>query len=228
MREYVLSLKAIWDCFQNGGPLNFQGDYYNFSLITPHFSPGPMDYPPPKIFIAAVGPYMYRLAGELCDGVLPHGFLTTKYMDDVALPNLEMGLKKSGRTLNDIEVGAGGFLVTGENEEELGDAFNTARRRIAFYGSTRTYKSVMDVHGWGDVCLELNRLAAAGRWDEMPVIITDQMVETFATIGTHDQIVEKIQARFGSYATQIGFTLPVEKPGDEARLREKIQAIQAL
>ncbi len=228
MREYVLSLKAIWDCFQNGGPLNFQGDYYNFSLITPHFSPGPIDYPPPKIFIAAVGPYMYRLAGELCDGVLPHGFLTTKYMNEVALPNLERGLKKSGRTLDDIEVGAGGFLVTGKNEEELEDAFNTARRRIAFYGSTRTYKSVMDVHGWGDVCLELNRLAAAGNWDEMPAIITDQMVETFATIGTHDQIVEKIQARFGSYATQIGFTLPVEKPGDEARLREKIQAIQAL
>jgi len=171
---------------------------------------------------------MFRLAGELCDGVLPHPFLTAKYMNEVALPNLEKGLKKSGRTLHDIEVGAEGFLVTGENEEKLGDAFTAARRRIAFYGSTRTYKSVMDVHGWGGVCLELNQLAAAGRWDEMPTIITDQMVETFATIGTHDQIVEKIQARFGSYATQIGFTIPVEKPGDEARLREKIQAIQAL
>ena len=96
MREYVLSLKAIWESFQNGGPLRFQGDYYNFSLITPHFSPGPIEYPTPEIFIAAVGPYMFRLAGELCDGVLPHGFMTAKYMDEVGLPNLEKGLQKPG------------------------------------------------------------------------------------------------------------------------------------
>jgi probable F420-dependent oxidoreductase len=228
MREYVLSLKAIWESFQNGGPLRFQGDYYNFSLITPHFSPGPIEYPPPEIFIAAVGPYMFRLAGELCDGVLPHGFMTAKYMDEVGLPNLEKGLQKSGRTLKDIQIGTGGFLVMGENEDELGAAVETARRRIAFYGSTRTYKGVMDIHGWGDVCLELNRLAAAGQWDDMPGKITDEMVETFATIGTYDQIIERVQARFGGYATQIGFTLPVEKPGDEDRLRDKVKQLQAI
>ena len=228
MREYILSLKAIWDSFQNGGPLRFQGDHYNFSLMTPHFNPGPIEYPPPEIFIAAVGPYMFRLAGELCDGVLPHGFMTPKYMDEVGLPNLEKGLQKSGRTLKDIQIGTGGFLVMGENEEELGAALEAARRRIAFYGSTRTYKGVMDIHGWGDVCLELNRLAAAGQWDEMPAKITDEMVETFATIGTYDQIIEKVQARFGGYATQIGFTLPVDKPGDEERLRDKIKQLQAI
>lgn len=228
MREYVLSVKAIWDSFQNGTPLKYQGDYYNFSLITPHFSPGPIDYPAPKIFIAAVGPYMFRLAGELCDGVLPHGFMTRKYMDEVALPNLEIGLKKSGRTLKDIEIGAGGFLVTGEDEEELGNAYQATQRRIAFYGSTRTYKGVMDIHGWGDVCLELNKLAAAGQWDDMASKVTHEMVETFATMGTHDQIVGKIKERFGSYATQIGFNLPVEKPGDEERLRSKIAEIQQI
>ena len=228
MREYVLSLKAIWNSFQNGTPLRYQGDYYNFSLMTPHFSPGPMDYPPPKIFTAAVGPYMFRLAGELCDGLLPHSFMTAKYMDEVGLPNLEKGLKKSGRSLKDIEIGTGGFLVMGENEEELGKAFEAARTRIAFYGSTRTHKGVMDVHGWGDVCLELNRLAAAGRWDDMAARITDEMVETFATIGTHDQIVDKVNARAGSYATQIGFTLPVEKSGDEELLKQKIKDFQAI
>ena len=228
MRDYVLSVKAIWDSFQNGGPLRFDGEHYKFSLITPHFNPGPIDYPHPKIFIAAVGPYMFRLAGEHCDGVLPHGFMTAKYMDEVALPNLEKGLMRSGRTLKDIEISTGGFLVMGENEEQLDEAFQAAKRRIAFYGSTRTYKGVMDVHGWGDVCLELNRLASAGKWDDMPGVITDEMVETFATIGTHDQIVDKVKERYGSYATQIGFSLPMNGPGDEAKLREKIQELQQL
>ena len=91
---------------------------------------------------------MFRLAGEHCDGVLPHGFMTKKYMDEVALPNLEKGLRRSGRTLKDIEISAGGMLVMGEDEEELGTAYTEAKRRIAFYGSTRTYKVVMDVHGW--------------------------------------------------------------------------------
>ena len=226
MRDYVLSLKAIWDSFQNGGPLRFDGEHYKFSLITPHFNPGPIDYPPPRIFIAAVGPYMFRLAGEHCDGVLPHGFMPPKYMDEVALPNLEKGLKRSGRTLKDIEVSTGGFLVMGEDEDELGEAFNAARRRIAFYASTRTYKGVMDIHGWGDVCLDLNRLAAAGSWDEMAKLITDEMVETFATIGTYDQIVDRVRERYGSYATQIGFSLPSDTPAGEARLKEKIRELQ--
>ena len=228
MKEYVLSLKAIWDSFQNETPLKFQGDYYNFSLITPHFSPGPIEFPPPKIFIAAVGPYMFRLAGELCDGVLPHGFMTKKYMDEVALPNLEKGLRKSGRNLKDIEIGAGGMLVMGEDEEELGAAHTTAKRRIAFYGSTRSYKGVMDVHGWGDICLELNRMAAAGRWDDMPSLITDEMVETFATIGTYDQIVGKIKERFGGYATQMAFSIPADTLDAEESLKDKILELQKI
>jgi alkanesulfonate monooxygenase SsuD/methylene tetrahydromethanopterin reductase-like flavin-dependent oxidoreductase (luciferase family) len=154
--------------------------------------------------------------------------MTPKYMDEVALPNLERGLKRSGRTLKDIEIGAGGFMVTGENEEEVGRAFEEVRGRIAFYGSTRTYKPVMDVHGWGDVCLELNRMQAAGQWDAMPSVITDEMVETFSTIGTHDQIVDKIRARYSGYATQIGFSMPLQRPGDEERLRDKIKEIQAI
>lgn len=226
MKEYVLSLKAIWDSFQNGTPLDFQGEFYNFSLITPHFNPGPIDFPPPKIFIAAVGPYMFRLAGEHCDGVLPHGFMTKKYMDEVALPNLEKGLRRSGRTLKDIEISAGGMLVMGEDEEELGAAYTEAKRRIAFYGSTRTYKVVMDVHGWGEVCLELNRLASAGRWDDMPAMITDEMVEAFATIGTYDQIIGKIKSRFAGYATQIGFSIPAHDPNGEDRLKQKIRELQ--
>ena len=147
-------------------------------------------------------------------------------MDEVALPNLEKGLQKSGRSLKDIEIGAGGMLVMGKDEDELGEAFTAAKRRIAFYGSTRSYKGVMDVHGWGDVCLELNRMAAAGQWNDMPSIITDEMVETFATIGTYDQITGKIKERFGGYATQIGFSIPSDSPEDEDRLREKIRGLQ--
>ena len=228
MKEYVLALRAIWDSFQNGTRLKFEGDYYNFNLMTPQFNPGPIDYPPPKISIAAVGPYMFRLAGEVCDGLLPHGFMTAKYMQEVGLPNLEKGLAKSGRTLKDIDIGGGGFIITGRTEEELGTDYEETRRRISFYGSTRTYKGVMDAHGWGDACLELNRLSNAGQWDAMRSLVTDEMVDTFGTIGTHDQIVDKIRDRFSSYATTIKFSIPSEGPDDEARLQHIVSGLQGI
>jgi probable F420-dependent oxidoreductase len=228
MKEYVLALRAIWDSFQNGTRLNFEGDYYSFKLLTPQFNPGPIDYPPPKISIAAVGPYMFRLAGEVCDGLLPHGFMSGKYMQEVGLPNLQKGLAKSGRTLKDIDVGGGGFFITGRTEEDLSTDYEETRRRISFYASTRTYKGIMDAHGWGDVCLELNRLSNEGQWDAMRSIVTDEMVDTFATIGTHDQIVDKMRDRYSSYATTIRFSIPTEGAEDDARVQNIVAGLQGI
>jgi probable F420-dependent oxidoreductase len=163
MREYILALRAVWDCWQNGTKLNFQGDYYNLSLMTPYFNPGPIEHPHVPVYVSAVNPYMLRLAGELCDGVRLHAFNTAKYTRESILPNLEAGARKAGRRLSDIDVSGGSFLVTGETEEEVERAKPAVRTQVAFYGSTRSYRGVFETHGWGDVSLQLHEMSTQGK-----------------------------------------------------------------
>ena len=132
MREYVQSLRAIWDCWQNGTRLNFQGDHYSFTLMTPFFNPGPIEHPHIPVFISAVNANMLSVAGEVCDGILIHSFTTPKYTREVILPTVEQGAKKAGRSLHDLEIGGGGFVVTGQDEEELERNKKATKTRIAF------------------------------------------------------------------------------------------------
>lgn len=226
MREYILSLRAIWDSWQNGTKLDFQGDHYVFNLMTPFFNPGPIDNPNIPIFISAINPYMCRLAGELCDGIFIHGFTTRKYTEEVILPNIKLGASRTGRSLDDIEISGGGFICTGANEEQVAQSRETTRNRIAFYASTRTYKAVLDVHGWGDVCLKLNRMASEGQWQTMGKEISDDILDAFAVTGTYDEIVGKIKKRYLGIATNIGFSIPTNSQEDMERLRNMITSLK--
>ena len=221
MREYVESLRAIWDCWQHGTPLNYQGQDYSFTLMTPEFSPGPIPYDPPQVFIAAVNPYMCRLAGELCDGVLLHGLATQKYVQEVILPNLEVGARKAERSIKDVEVSGGGFILVGDGEEELQRSFEAARRRISFYGSTQVYRSVLAVHGWGPIGDQLREMSFKGQWEQMPRLVTDEMVEAFSVMGAYDDIAGKLKQHYGGYASRISLPLP---EGDGA-MREKVRGV---
>lgn len=228
LREYVQALRAIWDCWQNGTPLNFQGQHYTFTLMTPEFNPGPISSPRPPIFLASVNPYMARLAAEVADGVLLHGFMTWKYIAEVALPAVEAGAKRAGKTLKDVEVSGGGFIVTGANEEEVLQNLEITRRRIAFYASTRTYKAVMDLHGWGDITLRLHELTLQGRWKELPSLITDQMIDAFCVVGTYASIVPRLKEKYSGWATRITFPMPYgEGPADNA-LRKVLTDLKAI
>ena len=227
MREYVQALRSIWACWQKGTKLDFHGQYYNFSLMPPVFNPGPIEHPDVKVYIAAVNPNMVRVAGELGDGVLLHSFNTARYTRDVVLPNLERGAAKSGRALKDLDIGGGGFVVTGANEEEIERSKQATKDRIAFYGSTRSYAPVMKTHGWDDTAEKLYRMSVEGRWSQMGREITDEMFEAFAVIGTYDQIVEKLRSRYRSYATSIGFAIPTRTSDDEERLKAMISGLQA-
>jgi probable F420-dependent oxidoreductase len=226
LREYILCLRAIWDCWQNGTGPDFRGEHYTFTLMTPYFNPGPIEHPHIPIYISAVNPYNCRLVGELCDGVRLHAFNTGKYLREVILPNIEAGARKAGRSLQDIDISGGSFIVTGENEEELEQAKRAAKQQIAFYGSTRTYRPVMDLHGWGDVCLKLNAMSVRGQWQEMADEISDEMLEEFAVIGTHDEIAARIKERLGDVVTSVGFAMPIRSPGDRERLRAILQTLR--
>jgi probable F420-dependent oxidoreductase len=227
LREYIQMMRAAWDTWQNGTRPAFEGKYYRYTLMTPFFSPGPIDAPPPKIHISAINPYNCRLVGELCNGIRLHGFNTHKYLTEVILPNIEAGAKKAGRDVKDIEICGLGFVITGKNEEEVEKAKAPVRQQIAFYGSTRTYKPVLDIEGWGDLNQELFALSVEGKWQEMASRITDDMLDTFAVIGTYDEIVKKVKEKSAGLINRCAFTIPTRTPDDEERLKDMIKELKA-
>jgi len=216
LREYVQSLKAIFKCWQEGGKkLSFQGKYYNFSLMTPFFAPRPHNYPIP-IYIAGVNEHVLRLAGEHCDGLHAHPFTSAKYLREFLIPHVEEGLKKSGRSRKDFTIFTTAFVIVGRNREEIEKAKAGVRQQISFYASTRTYQVVLDMHGWGEVAPKLNELTAKGDWASMPKMITDEMLDVYAVIGTYDNIADKVKERYEGLLDRVAFYVPYKAAFDDA------------
>ena len=220
MREYVQALRAIWDCWANGTPLDYQGEHYQFSLMTPNFTPEPCEQGVPKVQIAAVGPAMMKVAAEECDGVMLHVFCTGKYLEEVIMPRLNKGLENSGRTRADFEISGGGFIATGADDEAVHRMFEWVRKRVGFYGSTPSYWPVFEQHGWEDLGHKLNDMSKKGQWDDMTQAVSDDVVHEFCVAGRHDQIKEQIQQRFGGVVDVV--SLPSDTPSD---LLQELQAI---
>ena len=220
MREYVQALRAIWDCWANGTPLDYQGEHYQFSLMTPNFTPEPCEQGVPKVQIAAVGPAMMKVAAEECDGVMLHVFCTGKYLEEVIMPRLNKGLENSGRTRADFEISGGGFIATGADDEAVHRMFEWVRKRVGFYGSTPSYWPVFEQHGWEDLGHKLNDMSKKGQWDDMTQAVSDDVVHEFCVTGRYDQIKEQIQQRFGGVVDVV--SLPSDTPSD---LLQELQAI---
>jgi probable F420-dependent oxidoreductase len=228
LREYSESLRAIWDCWQNGTPLNYHGNRYSFTLMPPEFNPGPIEHPAIPISLAAVGPGMCQVAGESFDGVSLHPFSTARYTKDVSLPAIVEGTNKSCYSRkSEMIVTGGGFIVTGAREVEVEYRREETRKRIAFYGSTRTYKRVLDCHGWGETSLRLHEMSLQGRWDDMVKVITDTMLEEFCTSGTYDAIAPRIKERYESYANRISLEIPMETKND-SKIGVLVEELQKL
>ena len=151
----------------------------------------------PRIFLAGVGALMTEVAGEVCDGFICHGFTTERYFREVTLPALERGRAKAGKTMEGFEISGPSFVVTGTNEEELEAAAAGTRQQIAFYGSTPAYRTVLELHGWGDLQDELNALSKQGEWVKMGTLIDDEILNTFAVVGEPEQIAPELHKRYG-------------------------------
>ncbi|MFP5320803.1 MAG: LLM class F420-dependent oxidoreductase [Acidimicrobiia bacterium] len=208
MRELVQAMHAIWDSWMTGSKLDFRGDFYTHTLMTPFFNPGPHEFGHPRVFLAGVGPLMTEVAGEVCDGFFCHGFTTERYLREVTLPALEEGRRKAGKTMDGFEICGPSFVVTGSTAEEMEAAKVGTRRQIAFYGSTPAYRPVLDLHGWGELQTELNVLSKEGRWEEMGTLIDDEILETFAVVGEPEEIGPELQKRYGDVISRISFYAP--------------------
>jgi probable F420-dependent oxidoreductase len=214
MREMILAIRAIWASWNDGSKLDFQGDFYTHTLMTPFFNPGPNPHGDAKIFLAGVGELMTEVAGEVCDGFLCHGFTTEQYLREVTLPALERGAAKAGRSVGDIEISGPAFVVTGTNDEEMARSVQGTKQQIAFYGSTPAYRGVLELHGWGGLQDDLNKMSKEGKWKQMGELITDDILETFAVVGAPEQIAPGLQERYGDVVSRISFYAPYASDPD--------------
>ncbi len=205
MREFIEAVRAIWTAWETGEPLKFEGDVYRHTLMTPAFTPPPLKHGRPPIYLAAVGPAMVKLAARVADGYLCHGFVTDEYLRDVSIPAFLSELEKAGRTRDEVEIALPAFTVVGDTDEELENSAKGVRAQMSFYGSTPAYKVVLDHHGWEDAHLELNKLSKQGEWEKMSNVITDEILEKFAAIGTAEEAAQQLVDRFGDMIDRVAY-----------------------
>jgi probable F420-dependent oxidoreductase len=220
MREMVQAIHAIWDTWENGTKLDFRGDFYKHTLMTPFFTPDRAElagFGRPKIYLAGVGEKMTEVCGEVCDGFLCHGFTTEKYLREVTIPALARGRAKAGKTMEGFDIVGPSFVVTGNNEDEMKAASAGTRQQIAFYGSTPAYRGVLDIHGWGGLQDELNTLSKQGKWVEMGNLITDDILSTFAVVGEPESVAPELHRRYGDVISRISFYAPYRSNPDRWR-----------
>ena len=210
MREFILAMRAVWDSWNNGTKLEFRGEFYRHTLMTPFFDPGPSPYGAPKVALAAVGDLMTAVAGEVADGMILHAFTTRRYVQEVTMPALERGWAKAGKDRTTFEISGLPFVVTGATDEEVARAKAGTKQQIAFYASTPAYRGVLDLHGWGDLHGELNRLSKEGEWVSMGDLITDDILDEFAVVTEPENVPEALTERWGDVMDRAFFYVPYE------------------
>ncbi|UCD40992.1 MAG: TIGR03617 family F420-dependent LLM class oxidoreductase [Chloroflexota bacterium] len=207
LREQIAAMRALWNTWQTGAKLNFRGEYYRLTLMSPFFNPGPIDHPEIPIYIAGVNTGMARLAGEVADGFLAHPFHSPRYLSEVIRPAIGRGAQRNNRELEEISLSATVFVITNAEEKEF------TRQQIAFYASTPSYRPVLALYGWEGEGEKLSALVARGKWGEIPKIINDEMLEEFAVISTEEELAEALKERYWNIADRITIYLPF-MPGE--------------
>jgi len=216
LREVILALRAFWDCWQHGTRLNFRGQFFKLTLMAPFFDPGPHQYPDIPIYLAGVNRRMCRLAGELADGLHVHPFHSARYLREVIKPAIEQGLADSGRVWNDIELASTVFVIPTDDSTQAENAERQARRQLAFYAGTPTYRRVLALHGWSTVSEQLGALAVRRKWDDMPALITDEMLDVFAVRGRWAELPSLLQAKYNGLLSRVSYYLPFVSGQNEA------------
>ena len=197
LREFVAALHAFWTSWQTGEKLNYRGEYYKLTLMTPFFNPGPMDHPEIPIYLAGVNPGLCRLAGEIAQGFHAHPLHSADYLKQVIKPALAEGANRTAKNIDEIDLSASVFVVSDQNEELL------ARGQIAFYASTPSYRPVFQLHGWDGLAEELSQMARRGEWMEMAAKITDEVLETFAVVAAPEDLGKALVARYNGLVQRI-------------------------
>jgi probable F420-dependent oxidoreductase len=213
MREVILALRAVWECWQNRTKLNFQGEFFKLTLMTPFFSPQPHEYYRIPIYIAGVNRRMCQLAGELCQGFHVHPLHTSRYLREVVTPSIQRGLTAGGRDRKAIELSSSIFVIPTDDAKQVQRYESEIRQQIAFYASTPPYRPVFEIEGWGETAQSLGRLAASGRWNDMPLLISDAMLDAFALRGSWAELPAQVLEKYEGVLDRVSYYFPV-LPGE--------------
>ncbi|MFQ5416047.1 MAG: LLM class F420-dependent oxidoreductase [Myxococcota bacterium] len=224
MREFIQAMRAIWDCWYEAKPLEFRGEFYSHTLMTPMFTPTNNPYGRPKVVLAAVGPMMTEVAGEVADGMLVHGFTTASYLREVTMPAVLRGLETTGRKRSNFQLCYPAFVVTGKHEREWEQARTGVTRQLAFYGSTPAYRGVLELHGWGELQTELNRLSKQGEWAAMGELVSDEILEEFAIVAEPSRVATALKQRFGGLIDRVLCTFPHATDEERQAYFEELRA----
>jgi probable F420-dependent oxidoreductase len=227
LREYVESLRAIWACWQQGSELDYQGRFYQFTLMTPEFNFGPTSHPL-RIDLAAINPFNIETAGMLADGLRVHGFNTPAYLHDVIWPAVEDAAERAGRSLATFQMIGGGFIASGPDEASVRAAREGTRRRVAFYASTRAYTPILEHHGWGALGPALRELIARDEWGRLHTLVDDEVLDRFCIAGTYDVLAERVGARLGGRIDRISLPLPANAAEDRDRIAGAVRDLQSV
>lgn len=225
MREMVLGVRAIWDAWQTGGDLDFDGEFYTHTRMVPAFDPGPNPFGPPRIFTAGLGPRMTSIAGEVADGFLVHPVNTRRSLQELTLPAIRAGAARAGRSPDDVEVVCVTIVVTGRDEQQMTRSHEAVRQQLAFYGTTPAYLPVFELHGYGDLHPELKALTRDGRWAEMGALIDDELIRTIAVVGEPHEIAPLVRERLDGISDSV--SLVNNRAPDPEHLAEVVAALRA-
>jgi probable F420-dependent oxidoreductase len=217
LREQILAVRTLWECWQHGTKLNFRGEHYKLTLMSPFFNPGPIEHPAIPIYIAGVNAGLARLAGELCDGFVVHPFHSPRYLKEVILPAVAAGLDKAVRKRREISLAVTAFVATGAEEQR------NSRSQLAFYASTPSYRPVMALHGWGATADKLSSLASRGEWDAMPALLSDEMLREFCLVADEADLALALKERYAGLADRISIYTPFA-PGERDAFWKRLAA----
>ncbi len=218
MREYVAAVRAVWRCWQDNRPLDVKGPHYTLNLMPPLFNPGPIEHPDIPIHLAAVNVHMCQVAGEVADGVRPHPICSAEYIANVMIPEVRKGAQRAARSLDQFKICHKPLVATAPTAAELADRIRDVRARLAFYISTPAYRPAVEYHGLGELARKLSGLARGQEWEKMPGYVSDEVLDLYAVIGTHDEIGGKLGQRFNEVVTHCEFSIAVKNAEDQARL----------
>lgn len=227
MRDYILALRAIWRSFQTEEPLSYEGEFYSHTLLTPFFDPGPIENPAIPIYVAGVNTGLATLAGELCDGFHVHPFHSPEYIRETVEPAIAAGAARGGREPGTVELATSVFVVTGEDEAEIDASREKMRSQVAFYASTPTYRTVLEAHGWEDLGGELGALARQKKWDEMPSLITDEMLRAFVVEAPPEEIGAALRERYAGLVNRVGLYAPFVPGERDGFWRAVVEGVSA-
>lgn len=226
MREMVQAIRAIWDCWETEGKIDFRGEFYTHTIMAPHFNPGPHPCGLPKIYVAGFGERMVEVVGEVGDGFLVHPLNTRKFLDEYSLPALQRGLEKAGRSMADFDLSVQCITASGETKAQIEEAKVMARAQVGFYGSTPAYKPALDAHGWGDELQpKLHKLSKEGDWAGMSALISDEVLETFALVGSPAEVAAQVKERYGDIAARVS---PISYSSSPAAAKAVLRELKAL